>query len=330
MNLYNDNDYISSYIDKFGIWEENITNHILDILDAESNKDSIVIDVGANIGYYSLLFASKGYNCYSFEPDPNNFEKLEESVKVNKYTEKIRLYKNAVSNKSNQRLVLSTVSGPIVNHGCLTILGGFSDIAGVDCSSITLDEITKLANPLTSIILMKVDVEGFEPEVIEGANNLLKSGRIKFILIEISPKFRSINDYIKMILNLVINHYTIIINLSTFERINYEALMDQLKFLPRGQEDILFELNDTERNKEVIPKKIFQTWHTKELSKQMNESIQLLKKSHSYFKHALFDIEDCRRFIIENFERAVIEAYDNLIPYAYKCDLWRYCILYKF
>jgi mannosyltransferase OCH1-like enzyme len=225
---------------------------------------------------------------------------------------------------------LSTVSGPIVNHGCLTILGGFSDTAGVDCISIKLDDMDELAKPSTAILLMKVDVEGFEPEVIEGANNLLKSGKVKFILIEISPKFRSINDYTKMVLNLVVNHYTIITDCATCEPINYDELICQLQSLPRGQNDYLFELNNEESNKEIIPKKIFQTWHTKELSKQMNESIQLLKISHPDFQHFLFDIEDCRRFIIENFEKAVIEAYDNLIPYAYKCDLWKYCVLYKF
>jgi len=78
----------------------------------------------------------------------------------------------------------------------------------------------------------------------------------------------------------------------------------------------------------IIPKNIFQTWYTKNLPPKMKESVDLLKKQNPEFNHFLFDDNECREFIQDNFELDVLKAFDSLIPGAYKADLWRYCILY--
>jgi hypothetical protein len=79
----------------------------------------------------------------------------------------------------------------------------------------------------------------------------------------------------------------------------------------------------------VIPLKIYQTWHTKLLPKKMFENVKLMKIMHPRFEYYLFDDNDCRNFIKNNFNQDVLFAFDKLIPGAYKADLWRYCILYK-
>ena len=78
----------------------------------------------------------------------------------------------------------------------------------------------------------------------------------------------------------------------------------------------------------IIPLNIFQTWNTKDLSPKMKECVEILKEQHPRFKHYLFDDNDCREFIKNNFKTEVLAAYDALIPGAYKADLWRYCVLY--
>jgi mannosyltransferase OCH1-like enzyme len=83
-------------------------------------------------------------------------------------------------------------------------------------------------------------------------------------------------------------------------------------------------------NKLVIPAFIFQTWNTKKLPLKMYLAINNIKKNNPRFKHFLFDDNDCREFIKNNFNPEVLHAYDTLIPGAYKADLWRYCILYKY
>jgi len=77
-----------------------------------------------------------------------------------------------------------------------------------------------------------------------------------------------------------------------------------------------------------IPHKIFQTWHTKNLPNLLYENMNALKTMHPDFEYSLFDDDDCRMFILQYFGMVVLEAYDKLIPQAYKADLWRYCVLY--
>ena len=78
----------------------------------------------------------------------------------------------------------------------------------------------------------------------------------------------------------------------------------------------------------IIPLKIYQTWYSKDLPLKMKERVESLKLSNPRFEHYLFDDNDCREFIKDNFDIAILNAYDNLIPGAYKADLWRLCVLY--
>ena len=78
----------------------------------------------------------------------------------------------------------------------------------------------------------------------------------------------------------------------------------------------------------IIPLKIFQTWNTKNLPIHMNNRVEQLKKNNPRFEHYLYDDNDCREFIKNNFDENVVNTYDKLIPGAYKADLWRLCVLY--
>jgi mannosyltransferase OCH1-like enzyme len=60
----------------------------------------------------------------------------------------------------------------------------------------------------------------------------------------------------------------------------------------------------------------------------MAACVNRLKQANPEFEHRLFDDADCRDFIQTHFEPDVLEAYDTLLPGAFKADLWRYCILY--
>jgi len=82
--------------------------------------------------------------------------------------------------------------------------------------------------------------------------------------------------------------------------------------------------------KQVIPLHIYQVWHDfKEMPFSVKESIQTIKEQNPEFQHHLYDEPMCRTFIKDNFSPRVLQAYDSIVPHAYKADLWRYCILYK-
>lgn len=90
-----------------------------------------------------------------------------------------------------------------------------------------------------------------------------------------------------------------------------------------------FDTNEESNKKSTIPLNIFQTWLTSELPKKMAENVEFVKKQNPEFKYYFYDDIQCRRFIADNYDSDVLDAYDRLVPGAYKADLWRYCILYK-
>ena len=78
----------------------------------------------------------------------------------------------------------------------------------------------------------------------------------------------------------------------------------------------------------MVPLILYQTWHSKQLPPKMTACVSKLKRDNPEFEHRLYDDADCRAFIKDNFTEDVLDAYDRLIPGAYKADLWRYCVLY--
>jgi mannosyltransferase OCH1-like enzyme len=79
-----------------------------------------------------------------------------------------------------------------------------------------------------------------------------------------------------------------------------------------------------------IPTNIFQTWHSKILPPLMHNATLKIRKLNPRFNYCFYDDNDCYNFIKTNFDEEVLNAYNKLIPGAYKADLWRYCVLYKF
>jgi mannosyltransferase OCH1-like enzyme len=79
----------------------------------------------------------------------------------------------------------------------------------------------------------------------------------------------------------------------------------------------------------IIPLDVYQTWHSKHLPPYMEKCVNKMKKENPEFKFHLYDDNDCREFIQQNYDSDVLYAFDKLTPGAYKADLWRYCILYK-
>ena len=87
-----------------------------------------------------------------------------------------------------------------------------------------------------------------------------------------------------------------------------------------------FELKENYNS--IIPLNLYTCWHTKNLPPLMKKNYILLIENNPEFSHYLYDENDCRGFIKNNFSIDVYNAYNKLIPCAYKADLWRYCVLY--
>ena len=79
-----------------------------------------------------------------------------------------------------------------------------------------------------------------------------------------------------------------------------------------------------------IPKVIYQTFKTKNLSKEMNDIVDSWKLHNTNYEYILYDNNECKEFIRSFFDSKVIDAYYKLRYGALRADLWRYCILYKY
>ena len=79
-----------------------------------------------------------------------------------------------------------------------------------------------------------------------------------------------------------------------------------------------------------IPKNIYQTWETKNLETGFQKIVDTWKINNQNYTYNLYDRLDREEFLKNNFNKDVYEVYTKIIPGAYKADLWRYCILYKY
>lgn len=142
------------------------------------SPDSVVVDVGANIGLYTLLAARVAKAVYAFEPEANNLRLLTRSVEANGLNN-VRIFPYCVCDRVG-RVALS-----LADHhpGAHSIVRRISKNT-VSVPSTTLDEIF----PRETIDLLKVDVEGAEPLVLLGAQGLIRSHRVKRIIMEWNPE----------------------------------------------------------------------------------------------------------------------------------------------
>jgi FkbM family methyltransferase len=144
----------------------------------------MVFDVGANIGFYSLLFSTSGPDTkvYSFEPMPVTFERLKQNVLLNSKENNININNIALSDKDED---LKIYLFKELHHGYSSIsTQGRSDAVGFDVHGTTLDKFIS-ENKINSADIIKIDVEGAEKRVLEGA----KDSIMKFnpsILIEMN------------------------------------------------------------------------------------------------------------------------------------------------
>jgi len=162
-----------------GTWEPYTTEVVKQLL----QEGMVAVDIGANIGYYSLLAASlvgKTGKVYAFEPEPQNYTLLIRNVNANGYTN-IEAHQKAVSHSAGKMaLYLGTQSG---THSLFGVRGTTTQSVMVDL--VSLDEFFKERTKNVDII--KVDVQGAEMDVLTGMQNVIKGNDHLILLTEFEP-----------------------------------------------------------------------------------------------------------------------------------------------
>lgn len=129
-------------------------------------EGAVVYDIGANVGYYSLMAAvvsgPKGH-VYAFEPLPCNVEYLRKHVTLNKMTDRITVFDVAVSDKTGEAAF---------DLGASTSMGHLAETGEIKVKQVRLDDMVA-SGEIKPPDYMKVDVEGAEYDVLNGARVLL-------------------------------------------------------------------------------------------------------------------------------------------------------------
>ena len=138
-------------------------------------KDDLFIDVGANIGSFTVLASAHNQaKSISFEPVPATFNYLQRNIKINKI-ENVRLLNVAVGSAKSK--VYFTDNEDTTNH-----VAEKNEHGALEVDVVVLDEIVK---DFSTPALLKIDVEGYETEVIHGATKTLSNPNLKAIIIEL-------------------------------------------------------------------------------------------------------------------------------------------------
>lgn len=187
-------------------YEEKQTKYLFNIINIE--KPDIFLDVGANSGIYSLRISKlfKNLKIFAFEPIPATYKKLLKNIQLNGL-KNIKAYKAGISNSFGEKKMIALKRKGYVQSG------GFS--FNMPKRKIAKDEVIEFHNTIhgdkflkfkKKKIFIKIDVEGYEENVILGIKNLLRNNKT-FIQIEIFKKnYNKINFLLKKYKFVLVNN----------------------------------------------------------------------------------------------------------------------------
>lgn len=141
-------------------------------------EDDLFVDVGANIGAYSILAASlPGTRCMAFEPASDTYELLVENVLLNGYESRVTTHRMAIGEEDGE--VSLTASLDTVNH-----VVSAAD-AGAARESVPLRRLDDVLGDQQPTVI-KIDVEGYETPVIKGAVKTLRGDALLAVVLEMN------------------------------------------------------------------------------------------------------------------------------------------------
>lgn len=163
----------------YGVHEEFKTEFVK----KEISKGDVVLDIGANIGYYTLIFAKlvgEEGKVFAFEPDPDNFALLKKNIEINGYRNVILIPK-AVSNETGKTKLFLCED----NKGDHRIYDPHDGRKSIEVEVIRLDDYYKSYNG--KIDFIKMDIQGAEGGAIQGMSLLLQKNKGLKIMTEFWP-----------------------------------------------------------------------------------------------------------------------------------------------
>jgi FkbM family methyltransferase len=161
------------------------SQEIVALIDGIVQPGEVAIDVGAQLGYLTTVLARdvgpRG-RVYSFEPDPNALVKLRVAIAANELAQ-VTLLAMAASDREGE--LLFNVS-PTLGWSTAVQNTHLTDLHQIQVPTTTIDRLRAQHRITGPVALMKIDVEGLEGAVLDGAQSLIAEDR-PVIILEINP-----------------------------------------------------------------------------------------------------------------------------------------------
>ena len=167
---------ISSRVRDFGTWEEDLLEQTAKLL--LKYKDITFIDLGCNIGVYTMSIAVLGADVIAVDAVPDNLQLLSMSLSSWRFHSNVTLVWNAISNKYKQ----VKIEIPSGNIGGAHVVEKKEDSVKNLVPTILVDDLIPLVK--TRNIAIKMDIEGHEVNALQGAKTFFQTFDVKFILME--------------------------------------------------------------------------------------------------------------------------------------------------
>ena len=192
MWVYKSDDVVSEQIIYVHHWESSLTISCLKALEFYSkkknieNKDVYFIDVGANIGWYSFFLGKFGYKVLSFEANQVNNYILYKNYCINKDVNLSVINKGLDEEDKTCRLITAHNNRGNGAIFCENQEKNSSEYRGDVFNDIEMTKLSRYMKFLSekNVALMKIDVEGYEPKVIKGGEEIITKYHIPFIAME--------------------------------------------------------------------------------------------------------------------------------------------------
>jgi FkbM family methyltransferase len=173
-----------------------------EIAKREIRPGDVVLDIGANIGYFTLLFAKlvgRDGAVFAFEPTPDTFALASKNVELNGYSN-VTLVQKALSNRAGRASLVVYDDIPGKNR----LTPGVTEKNSIEVETVRLDDY--FANYSREISFIKIDVEGAELLALEGGRRLLgRNHRLKilteFIVADIKEAGADPEAYLRLLLD---------------------------------------------------------------------------------------------------------------------------------
>ena len=180
-------DYAVSRAAMFGTYEPSETKYFKNLI--PQLDDGIIIDIGANIGWFTILFAKSSRDVIAIEPRPNNFYYLKKNIEANQLSN-VELINSAVADNEGRGIVfvLPSAGNSGGTHFRSNPSPSFTNELlqkGYEINDVPIRLIDEIVSS-RKVALIKIDIEGAEPHALKGALNTLRLSKPK-ILCEVNP-----------------------------------------------------------------------------------------------------------------------------------------------